>query len=176
MFWLTYDTQGLPGNIYSSFHSLFHLSYRSLPIFLRHCLIRYYNLSFLDYLHPFCFLLIKLHCTFFISYKILPYHVYYYCIWLGYDRPSGCLLFHACFASFHTHASLPTFFVCFFVLFRSCCSHARVFGKTLVHEFPCPIAILNVKIKTIDDINIYLKHSLKLPVSKIYHDQWVFWK
>ena len=29
-----------------------------------------------------------------------------------------------------------TFFVCFFVLFCSCCSHARVFGKTLVHEFP----------------------------------------
>ena len=27
-------------------------------------------------------------------------------------------------------------FVCFFNLFRSWCTHARVFGKTLVHEFP----------------------------------------
>ena len=26
-------------------------------------------------------------------------------------------------------------FVSFFVLFHSCCSHAQVFGKTLVHEF-----------------------------------------
>ena len=27
------------------------------------------------------------------------------------------------------------FFFCFFGLFHSCCSHVRVFGKTLVHEF-----------------------------------------
>ena len=27
-------------------------------------------------------------------------------------------------------------FVCLFVIYRFCCSHARVFGKTLVHEFP----------------------------------------
>ena len=26
--------------------------------------------------------------------------------------------------------------MCFFVLFHYCCSHARVLGKTLVHEFP----------------------------------------
>ena len=32
--------------------------------------------------------------------------------------------------------SLLNFFICFFVLFDPCCSHARVFGKTLVHEFP----------------------------------------
>ena len=38
------------------------------------------------------------------------------------------------FTSFHTHASLLPFF-CSFVLFHSCCSHVRVFGKTLVHEF-----------------------------------------
>ena len=37
--------------------------------------------------------------------------------------------------SFHIH-SLLTFFPCFIVLFQSCCSHARVFGKTLVQEFP----------------------------------------
>ena len=40
------------------------------------------------------------------------------------------------FTFFHTHASLLTFFVCFFILFHSCCSNAQVFGKTLVHEFP----------------------------------------
>ena len=31
---------------------------------------------------------------------------------------------------------LLTFFVSLIVLFHYCCSHARVFGKTLVHEFP----------------------------------------
>ena len=38
------------------------------------------DLSFFEYLSPFCFLLIEFHCTFSISYKILPYFVYYYCI------------------------------------------------------------------------------------------------
>ena len=32
--------------------------------------------------------------------------------------------------------SLIGSFVCFLILFHSCCSHAQVFGKTLVHEFP----------------------------------------
>ena len=49
------------------------------------------------------------------------------------DGPSD--FFHAIFTSFHTHASLLTFFVCFFILFHSCCSSAHVFGKTLLHEF-----------------------------------------
>ena len=30
---------------------------------------------------------------------------------------------------------LLTLFFCYFVLFHSCCSHAQVFGKALVHEF-----------------------------------------
>ena len=51
--------------------------------------------------------------------------------------------FRELFASFHTHASLLAFFVCFFILFHSCCSHARVFGKTIVHESLFPTAILN---------------------------------
>ena len=38
------------------------------------------DLPFFEYLSPFCFLSIELHCTFSISYKILPYFVYYYCI------------------------------------------------------------------------------------------------
>ena len=46
-----------------------------------------------------------------------------------------CFFFPARFASFHTRASRLTFFVCFFIIFNSCCNHAGVFGKTLVHEF-----------------------------------------
>ena len=39
-------------------------------------------------------------------------------------------------ASFHTHDSLySSIFFCSYVLFNTCCSHARVFRKTLVHEF-----------------------------------------
>ena len=36
----------------------------------------------------------------------------------------------------HITASLLAVFVCPIVLFQSCCSHERLFGKTLVHEFP----------------------------------------
>ena len=66
---------------------------------------------------------------------LFPFIIKYYhslfiiiVFWSGSDRPSGLLLF--------VPGSLVTIFVCFFVLFRFCCSHARVFGKTLVHEFP----------------------------------------
>ena len=38
------------------------------------------DLPFVEYLNPFYFLSIEFHCTFSISYKILPYFVYYYCI------------------------------------------------------------------------------------------------
>ena len=41
------------------------------------------------------------------------------------------------------HASLLAVFVCLFIVFQSQCSHARVFGKTLLHEFPIFVAILN---------------------------------
>ena len=34
------------------------------------------------------------------------------------------------------NTSLLAFFVCYFILFHSCCSHTLVCGKTLVHEFP----------------------------------------
>ena len=49
----------------------------------------------------------------------------------------GCrnFIFRARFTAYHNHVSLLTFIVFFFILFHSCCSHARVFGKTLVHEF-----------------------------------------
>ena len=34
------------------------------------------------------------------------------------------------------YSPLLAFFLCFIVLLQSCCSHARVCGKTLLHEFP----------------------------------------
>ena len=52
--------------------------------------------------------------------------------WLGRDRLLA--LFFRAYFIFHTHDSLLTLFVCFFILFHSCCSHAQVFGKTFVHE------------------------------------------
>ena len=45
-------------------------------------------------------------------------------------------LFLSCpLSSFHNHSSLLTFYLCYFVLFHSCCSHARVFRKSVMHEF-----------------------------------------
>ena len=52
------------------------------------------------------------------------------------NRAWVLLFSRARFTSFHTHNSLLTFFVCFFILFHSCCSHARLFGKKNLHEFP----------------------------------------
>ena len=74
---------------------------------------------------------------YFFPFLIKYYHIMFIIIvfWLGCDRPSD-FFFRARFASFHAHAFLLAFFVYFFVLFRSCCSHAWVFWKTLVHEFP----------------------------------------
>ena len=129
-----------------------------LSIVIRGCVD---DFSFFHCLSPFCFLIIEFHYTFFISYKILTNYVNYYCILIivNSDSNSDRILivsdysevcrtsFFFCDAllfSIHTHAALLTYFVCFFVLFRSCCSHVRVFGKTFVHETTFPIAILNV--------------------------------
>ena len=105
-----------------------------------------YDLSFFS--ESILFLLIEFHCIFSISYKILTnyvyyYYYYYYCIlirivWAVWTS----FFFRTRVASFRTHASLLTFFVCFLILFYSCCSHERVFRKTLVSS-PFPIAILN---------------------------------
>ena len=45
-----------------------------------YCRGRMDDLSFFNYLSTFCFLLNEFHCSFSISYKILPDYVYYYCI------------------------------------------------------------------------------------------------
>ena len=90
--------------------------------------------SFFEYLSPICFLSIEFHCTFSI-YKILPYFVYY-CISIRMRQAVGTSFIRGRCTFFHTHASLLSVFVCLIVLFHSCSSHARVFGKTLLHEFP----------------------------------------
>ena len=106
---------------------------------------------FFDCLSPFCFLFSEFHCTFSISYKILRDYVQYssfiisYKILRDYVQYSSFIrivqavrtsfFFSASFTSCHTHAFLLTLCFCYIILFHSCCSHARVFGKTFVHEF-----------------------------------------
>ena len=43
--------------------------------------------------------------------------------------------FRAHCAFFDFDSSFLTFFPCFFVLFKSCCSHTQVFRRTLLYEF-----------------------------------------
>ena len=97
------------------------------------------NFSFFSqffFSRPFCFLWIEFHCIFSIYCKILTNYVYYYYILFRIVYAVGTsFFFRAVFTSFCTHASLLIFFVCFFILFHSCFSHSRVFGKTLLHEF-----------------------------------------
>ena len=55
--------------------------------------------------------------------------------WLDSDRPSG--LFFLCSLYFFPYSRLSSCRLrlsC--ILFQSCCSHARVLGKILLHEFP----------------------------------------
>ena len=70
------------------------------------------DVSFFEYLSQFCFLSIEFYCTYSISYKILPYFVYYYCILVRVRYSVGTSFVRVRFASFHTQASLLTIFVC----------------------------------------------------------------
>ena len=81
------------------------------------------------------FLLIEFHCTFSISYKILRIIFIIVAFWLGSNRPLVLLFFFmpALLLSILTPFFVPSCSVSF--LFHSCCSHASVFGKTLVHQF-----------------------------------------
>ena len=99
--------------------------------------------SFFDYSSPFCFLLIEFHHAFSISYKILLYYVYYYCILIEWYAV-GTLFFPGRFTfSILTPLFLPFSFV-FFILFHSCCSHMRdCLGKYSCMSSTFPIAILD---------------------------------
>ena len=101
------------------------------------------DLSFFEYLSSFCFLSIEFHWTFSISYKILPYFFYYYCIELGCDRPSGLLLFvPALLLSILTplFCVSSTVSLSYFVL---AVPMPKCLGKHSCMSSPCPIAILN---------------------------------
>ena len=93
---------GCPGSLMSLNGPTFHVT----PVYL--CIIfqcnlyiscnrgRVDDLSFFEYLSPFCFLSIKFHCTFSFSYKILPYFLYYYHIIISlllYQVAISCFLF-----------------------------------------------------------------------------------
>ena len=97
---------------------------------------RVHYFSFFGCLSPLCFLLIEFHCSFF-HFFIKYYQIMFIIIvfWLGSDRPSE-LLFLSCPLCFFPHSRFTSYLLrLFFVLFRFCCSHARVFGKTHVYEF-----------------------------------------
>ena len=85
------------------------------------------DFSFFDCSSPCCFLLIDFHWTFTISYKIPTNCVYYH----------GILIrqWYAVGSSF-CRGRLSSYRLRLFLYLHSFCSHARVFGKTLVHEFP----------------------------------------
>ena len=53
----------------------------------------------------------------------------------GKGRPLGFLIISCPHYFFHFSSFLLALFLCFFVLFKSWCSHALVFGKTFVREF-----------------------------------------
>ena len=82
----------------------------------------------------FVFLLIEFNYPFSIFYKIPRDFVYYYCIL---SVVIGCRDFFFFMAALLLYILAPLFFpssVSFFS--HPCCSNARVFGKTLVLEFP----------------------------------------
>ena len=81
----------------------------------------------------FCILSIEFHCSFFISCKIIPLCL----LILYFDKEVICrrdfLSFPLCFFPYLCLSScLPRLSV----LFQSCCSHVRVFGKSLLRAFP----------------------------------------
>ena len=101
------------------------------------------DLSFFEYLSPFCLLLIEFHCTFSIFYKILPHLFIIIVFCLGCDRPSGLLLFvPALILSILTPLFLPSpsvslsYFVLAVPMLECLGKHSRMSSL-------CPIAILN---------------------------------
>ena len=98
------------------------------------------DLSFFEYLSPFCFLSTEFHCTFSISYKILPYFLYYDSIFI---RLSGllslvpALLFSILTPLFLSSSSVPLSYSSLAVPIHEC------LGKHSCMAYPFPIAILN---------------------------------
>ena len=99
------------------------------------------DLSFFDYLIPFCFLLIEFHHTISIFFcKILPYYVYHYCILIKMWYAAGtyffvpALLFSILSPLFLPPSSVSLSFFIHAVPMRKC------LGKHLCMSSPFPIA------------------------------------
>ena len=96
-----------------------------------------YGLSFSEYLSTFCFLSIDFHCTFSISYKILPIMFIIIVFWLGCDRKSRLLLsMPALLLSMLTLLFLPSssVFLSYFVL---AVPRRECLGKHSCMSSPC---------------------------------------
>ena len=94
------------------------------------------DFSFLDCLSPFC----KMNLKVIFPYLVKYYHIIFIIIVfrLGNDRPSKLDFFHARFTFLNTVS------VCFFILFRSCCSNVEAF------EHSCTSAIFLIAIPNCD--------------------------
>ena len=97
------------------------------------------DLPFFDYSSPFCFSLLNFIVL--LSFIIKYYNIMFIIIvfWLEWDTPA----FIPTFASFHTNASLLTFFVCFFTLFNYFVPMRECLGKHSCLSSTFPIVILN---------------------------------
>ena len=86
---------------------------------------------------------VEFHCTFPIYYKIHRNYLYYCILIRMVWAIVTSFFFRDRFTSFHTHGSLLTFFVWFFVLFHSCCPMRECLRKHSCMSSTFPIAILN---------------------------------
>ena len=98
-----------------------------------------------------------------------------WCDWTRQSDWTGLLFFRVRCSSFRIHSHLLTFFLCFIVLFQSCCSHAQVFRRTLVHEFPFYIAILNgtCSLSCAITVKTFWKWSVIKQTSKTNNIHWL---
>ena len=85
----------------------------------------------------FHFSIVQVHFVFCL---LFPYLGKYYDILLLYFGSDVIrrqdIFFRACFASFYTHTSHLTFFVCFFILFRLAVLMRECLRKHFLYEFP----------------------------------------
>ena len=102
--------------------------------------------------HHYCFISIlvlftEFHCYFFHllsnTNKLCLFSLYLDYNGLG---PRDSFFLSARFTSFHTHASLLTFFFCYFVLFHSAFLNRECLGKHSYMSSSFPIAKLNTSI------------------------------
>ena len=84
----------------------------------------------------FCLAFLEFYLFLTISWQIDYQIVYHYCRVIRIFQAAGTLFLHVSFAFDDTLTSLLTIFNCFIGSFHFCYSHARVFQKTLAHQYP----------------------------------------